>query len=430
MESVRPVGRAFFPLDEELELLPGCLTPSLQQDIVRLGTWMPFARAAQELQHFRSTEISRPTAERITEAAGAAYEALQTAEVQRIERELPAAPAGPRQQFLSVDGAMVPLVGGEWAEVKTMVIGEVQPPVDVKGEQVIHTRDHSYFSRLTDADTFQRLSLVETHRRGVETAQAVGAVTDGSEWIQGFVDYHRPDAVRILDFPHAAEHLNAVGQLFFGEGSPQAQSWLTEQLHQLKHRGPALVLAEVRRLVAARPEPGDMATHLAYLEKRAAHMEYPAFQAAGWPIGDGAVESGNKLVVEARLKGSGMHWARSHVNPMLALRNIVCSDRWDEAWPQIVRTLRRQEQQRRTERRHKRQASAIPPPAIATLPPDTASTPRTVQDVARTQRPTSKPPTPAMPAQPRRPAANHPWRRMPIGRARFEPDGKNSNAKP
>jgi hypothetical protein len=424
------VGRAFFPLDEELELLPGCLTPSLQQDLVRLGSWMPFGRAAQELQHFRRTDVSRPTVGRITEAAGAAYEALQSSEVERIERELPAAPLGPRQQLLSVDGAMVPLVGGEWAEVKTMVIGEVQPPVVVKGEPVIHTCQHSYFSRLTDADTFQRLALVETHRRGVETAQAVGAVTDGSEWIQGFVDYHRPDAVRILDFPHAAEHLNAVGQLFFGEGNSQAQNWLAEQLHQLKHTGPVPVLAEVRRLVAARSEQADMATHLAYLEKRAAHMEYPVFQIAGWPIGDGAVESGNKLVVEARLKGSGMHWARNHVNPMLALRNIVCSDRWDEAWPQIVGTLRQQEQHRRTERRHRRQAAAIPPPAPAMPLPDPAPTPRVAQDVIRPKRRGGKPPSPSVPAEPRRPSANHPWRRMPIGRARFQPVGKNTDAKP
>jgi hypothetical protein len=412
-----------------LELLPGCLTPSLQEDVVRLGTWMPFERAAQELQHFRRTDVSRPTVQRVTEAAGAAYVMQQTAEVERIEREQPAAVAGPRQQFLSVDGAMVPLVGGEWAEVKTMVIGEVQPPVTEKGVQVMHTRNHSYFSRLTDADTFQRLALVETQRRGVETAQAVGAVTDGSEWIQGFVDYHRPDAVRILDFPHGAEHVHGVGQLFFGEGSPQAQSWLAQQLHELKHAGPAAVLTEVRRLVAARPEQTDMATHLAYLEKRAAHMQYPAFQAAGWPIGDGAVESANKLVVEARLKGSGMHWARSHVNAMLALRTIVCSDRWDEAWPQISSILREQARQRHTQRRHQRQAAASPPLASAMLPPDPAPPPRTTPHVSRTPRPASKPPKPSEPPEPRRPAANHPWRRMPVGRARLKLPRKNADAK-
>jgi hypothetical protein len=53
-------------------------------------------------------------------------------------------------------------------------------------------------------------------------------------------------------------------------------------------------------------------------------MQYPTFQTQGWPIGSGSVESVNKLVVEARLKGAGMHWSRPQVNPMLALRNIVC----------------------------------------------------------------------------------------------------------
>ena len=150
--------------------MPGALTPSLQEDLVQLGVWMPFGKAVQQLRRFRQTDVSRPTAERVTEAAGAAYVAWQTAEVARIERELPAPPAGPAQLFMSVDGAHIPLVGGDWAEVKTLVLGVVQPPKVVKGETVIGTTEHSYFSRLTDSDTFQRLALVETQRRGMETA--------------------------------------------------------------------------------------------------------------------------------------------------------------------------------------------------------------------------------------------------------------------
>ena len=178
---------------------------------MHLGVWMPFGKAAQQLRRFRQTDVSRPTAERVTEAAGAAYVAWQTAEVARIERELPAPPAGPAQLFMSVDGAHIPLVGGDWAEVKTLVLGVVQPPKIVKGETVIGTTEHSYFSRLTDSDTFQRLALVETQRRGVETAGQVGFVTDGSEWLQKFADQHRADAVRILDFPHAGEHIAGGG---------------------------------------------------------------------------------------------------------------------------------------------------------------------------------------------------------------------------
>ena len=78
---------------------------------------------------------------------------------------------------------------------------------------------------------------------------------------------------------------------------------------------------------------------LEYLEKRRGQIRYAEFHAEGYPIGSGAVESANKLVVEARLKGSGMHWARKNVDPMLALRTVVCSERWGEVWPEICRRL-------------------------------------------------------------------------------------------
>ena len=439
MGSARPAGRAFSPLDEELALLPGSLTPSLQESVTRLGTWMPFERAVAELAYFTRTVVSRPTVERITEAAGAAYVQLQTQEVERLERETPLPPAGPAKQFLSVDGANVPLVGVEWAEVKTLVIGEVLPPVQRRGEMVVETQNLSYFSRLTDSDTFQRLALVETHRRGVERAGQVAAVTDGAEWIQKFIDFHCPDAVRILDFPHAAERVALIGQGIWGEHAPETKAWLTDHLHQLKHDGPTPVLAELRRLMEQPPGYPTLQEHVTYLEKRQDAMQYPHFQAAGWPIGDGAVESGNKLVVEARLKGSGMHWARPHVDPMLALRNIACNDRWAEAWPQIMTSLRQQDRQRCARRRQKRPAQRAVGPGLIPAPPsvipDAAQTPlpSSPASVMLPNAPDGQPcpvnPAPVKPAGPWRPPANHPWRHMPIGRARFKPFAKRTDAK-
>jgi hypothetical protein len=75
--------QGFFPLDEELALLPGSLSPRLQEQLVRLGTWMPFERAAEMLADFTKVVVSEPTARRQTEEAGAAYVAIQTAEVER-----------------------------------------------------------------------------------------------------------------------------------------------------------------------------------------------------------------------------------------------------------------------------------------------------------------------------------------------------------
>ncbi|MGH2524189.1 MAG: ISKra4-like element ISKra4 family transposase, partial [Anaerolineales bacterium] len=308
-----------------MQLLPGQLTPALHESLVRLGTWMPFARAATELGFFSHVRVGEATVRRVTETAGAAYVAVQTEAVDRLEHELPPAPDGPEVQLLSVDGAMVPLLHKEWAEVKTLAVGSVTPPVWVHGEQVVHTRDLSYFSRLMDADTFGRLALVETHRRGTERAGTVCALSDGAEWAQGFIDLHRPDAVRILDFAHAAAYVAKAGQAVWGEATPAFGHWLTETLHELKHGSVEAVFQTLRdmQLEISPRDPAPATTiqeSLNYLEKRRTHLDYARFQASGYPIGSGSVESANKLVVEARLKGAGMHWARPHVDPMLALR--------------------------------------------------------------------------------------------------------------
>lgn len=55
--------------------------------------------------------------------------------------------------------------------------------------------------------------------------------------------------------------------------------------------------------------------------------------------GSGIVESANKLVVEARLNGAGMHWVEVNVDPMLALRCTISGTRWEKVWPQISRHL-------------------------------------------------------------------------------------------
>ncbi len=162
MRCVPNASLVFSPLDDELQPLPGRLPPSLEESLVHLGTWMPFARALKELRFFNRVHVTEATVRRDTEAAGAAYVTVQTEEVERIERTAPRPPEGPAVQLLSVDGAMVPLVHQEWAEVKTLVLGVVQPPVMEKGEAVVHSADLSYFSRLADAKTFGWLALVET----------------------------------------------------------------------------------------------------------------------------------------------------------------------------------------------------------------------------------------------------------------------------
>ncbi len=413
MHAARRVGPVFFPLDEELQLLPGPLSPRLQEDLVHLSTWMPFERAAKELAHFTRVQVSDTSVRHHTEVAGAAYVAVQTAELERLERERPPGPSGPDVVQVSADGAMVPLVSGEWAEVKTAAVGRVEVVTNRDGIAEAHARELSYFSRLADAETFTRHAWIELHRAGVASAKTVCGVMDGADWEQTFLDVHRPDAVRILDFPHAVEYLTKAAQATWCVGAPVADNWVQQQAHTLKHdeHGAAKVLIALAHLPieqATDPTAARQAreTALNYLTKRLDQIQYARFQAQGFPIGSGSVESANKLVVEARLKGSGMHWARSHVNPLVALRTIACSDRWAEAWPRIAHHLHDQAGQRRLQRQRARRAARI----------GTCSNQVTPMAAPPPAKPLS--PAPARRSRPLivngRPTANHPWKKRPL----------------
>lgn len=398
MRAARPAGPGFSPLDEELALLSGALTPPLQAHLSRLGSRLSFADAAQELWHLKGVRVAAATARRHTEADGAVYATLQEAEAAQILAAAPRPPQGPAVQQVSVDGAMVPLRDGSWREARTLVIGTVAPG---REPGAVRCEERSYFSRLAEAARFTTLASGEVHRRGVETAGVVAGVVDGAEWCQAFLDAHRPDAVRILDFPHAAQRLSEVAEAMWGSGEA-ASRWATEQRRELRDGTATTVLAALRALPVDEAGKGAAARQaqaeaLGYLEPRLAQMRYPAFRAQGLPIGSGVVESANKLVVEARLKGAGRRWAEPSVNPLLALRGALCSERWDDAWAAIA-----------TARCARRPAA----PLAQAAP---------IASAASAAAPVGRPrlsPSPAVPRQgPKRvingrPTAKHPWKRF------------------
>ena len=487
-------------------------TPRMQEGMVRLGTWMPFRQASRELEFFTHVKVNEETVRHTTERVGAVQVDLQDRRVAEIKAECPESPAGPDLQMMSVDGCFIRTVGGDWKESKTLALGEVGKPVEKHGELVVHTEDLSYYSRMSDAKKFEEGALVEIHERGVEKAGKVCAVTDGAEWITSFVDAHRSDAIRILDFAHAMEYIAKVGKAVWEQGLAlellkceeplnsrkeqesqkkqkstqskrrQAESqhkqlktmarelsknmqeqpkehdnqngrreqekeekamldrWLARQAHELKYGAVTQVLQEIERLMVPlqRYEKAieTLNKSLNYLKARQSMMTYALFRSQGYPIGSGCIESANKLVVENRMKGAGMSWAEENVNPMLALRNMACSNRWDSSWKQIrqylitlVQTERVQVSAQRLTLRAYQQKEILSDNLsdnpnktqeeqllLSGASQETPITPAT-QDITHTIKqcqilPSNLPikqDTSSMPNT--RPAANHPWRR-------------------
>lgn len=366
---------------------------------MRLGAELPFATAATVLTLMTGSHLSASTIRRATLASGTAARQLELAFCAEVAAGTAPSPSVPTTALqLSVDGGMIPMVHGAWREARVLTIGTLTPDPAPGSPAVFGAA--SYVAALCGADAFAHEALGEVVRRGVDQALRVVAVSDGAPWIQGFVDLQCPQALRILDFAHAAGYLAQAASEAFGPDSAPAQDWFATQRHALRHGDPAQVLAAV----AALPDGEARDTALRYLGERRTMIAYRAFAEAGWPIGSGCVESAHKHVVQARLKRSGMHWTPEAVRPMLTLRTTLANDRWEATWPRLGPHRRQhQRQQRAARRRH----AAPPVPAPRALPPPGSAPPPLPSSVCATP----SPPAPAAPAKRGTPASDHPWRR-------------------
>ena len=361
------MGQRFFPLDRELGLLPGAYTPQVQEAVTRLGSRMSYGEAGEELARMWKVEISRGSVRQVTRRHGQVADSLLQEQVGQLEATARRPTAQPEQLVMCIDGAMVQVTGGEWREVKTMALGEFQPYWDATQQQVVtQTRQLSYFSRVDTAENFSRLALAEWQRRGGDNAHTVVAVQDGAAWIQGVIDYHCPQATRVIDFAHAQSYVALVGRAVYGAETEAFGQWYGRMSRQLGHQPPQRTVGELRLLQRQHPDhpqATEIEAAIRYLENRLPMIDYPHFRRQQIPIGSGIVESGHKVVMQKRMKQAGMRWAEASLNPMLALRTALCNHTWNQTWQEIQTRVHRGKYPTHTQPKH---------------PPNTASEPDVV----------------------------------------------------
>jgi hypothetical protein len=307
---------------------------------------MSYREAHEELELLWKVTISQGSMQHVTMRHGRVADELIKEKVAHLEATAPTPTAQPEQMVMCTDGAMVQLTSGEWREVKTATFGEFRPHWDAKERKVVTKTDQiSYFSRMETAEEFSRWALVEWHRRGGENAHTVVAVQDGALWIQSFVDYHCPQAVRVIDFAHALEYVATVGRAIHGVETEAFKQWYARMSKQLGRQPPQRTVNELWLLYRQHPDhPEGEAIELAirYLEKRLPMIDYPHFRRQQIPIGSGNVESGHKVVMQKRMKQAGMRWAEESINPMLALRVALCNQTWNTSWREIEMRVRQE----------------------------------------------------------------------------------------
>jgi hypothetical protein len=335
--TCRRCGHAYAPLDAALGLAPSVrMSEAARALVVRHGVRLPFREAATFLAESAGLVLGAETVRSQTIAAGQALRAAEDEAVARSARTRdPAEPvdAPPGKLTAEVDGVMVRYLDA-WREAKLGAVG------GWTGERLEAV---SYVARRATPEEFGPVLGVEAARRGAWEVQGwTGPVTgrglailpevlvlgDGAPWIWGVADDQFGQRIEILDYFHACEHLSTVATALFGERTEVGRAWAARMRTMLKEEGVGPVLAEMRVLRPPTPEAAEiLRVERGYFTKNAARMAYPAFRAAGLPIGSGAVESAAKHVVQTRMKRAGMRWSDAGGDAMLALCARYASDR-------------------------------------------------------------------------------------------------------
>jgi hypothetical protein len=172
---------------------------------------------------------------------------------------------------------------------------------------------------------------------GLDNAEVWVALSDGGAGLEDFLreNFPRVEAV-ILDFYHAAEYLAKLASVLHPTDQEAALSQTKAWSRVLRDEGGEVLIAVleswewpvVKGLAGVREEV------LGYFRNQVHRMDYPAYEANGWYIGSGAVESACKTVVGQRLKGSGMRWSEAGAHAVCHVRALYRSEhsQWTAFW--------------------------------------------------------------------------------------------------
>lgn len=177
--------------------------------------------------------------------------------------------------------------------------------------------------------------LACARQAGAGQGSRIHCVGDGASWIvRQVAERFGGRASYLIDFYHVSEYLAKAGEAI----SREPQAWRKRQQQRLKGNRVGKVLDELTAHLEEEgdnDEPAPVRACWRYLSNRLENLDYQGALEAGLPIGSGEIESGNRSVIQARLKRSGAWWKEENAEAMLALRTLRASGQWESYWKDL-----------------------------------------------------------------------------------------------
>jgi hypothetical protein len=237
--------------------------------------------------------------------------------------------------YIQTDGAALNTrsedeAGSTWRENK---LGEVFSSRDIrrwtdgKGKRQHRILGREYVSYIGAASEFKKHLLALALRNGYGRFKETVILSDGAAWIRNVVEELFPDACHILDYFHLCENVTTYAKHVFKMDEEKYRPWAKEICFKLKKSQFRQVLDELRPYKDNLP--GTCPVNLfGYITNNVDHIDYAEYEKRGYFIGSGAIESGNKLILQDRLKRAGMRWNPSTAQFLLTLKSKAESNSW------------------------------------------------------------------------------------------------------
>jgi len=294
-------------------LADGSASTAMREMLCLLGTAMSsFAKADLAAAKLLGVRVSVSYIRRLCEREG-----------RRVNVAPPELPAAPSTDLTgSCDGTMVNTCQDGWKEIKAY---QFRFDSQTYGRAYLEPSDQ-FLPRIRQAALAMRAGR----------ARHLFWVSDAAAWIEKGLRVQWPDAIQIVDYWHACQHVHEAARGLFGDGTPRAKAWAERYSRELRTYGGWTLWNSLRRVrYKDRDRQAALDALLGYLQRNADRMDYPTYERAGWPISSGSMESYCKQLGQ-RLKGPGMRWSRTNVEPMATLVSLWANGDWDRHWQKVA----------------------------------------------------------------------------------------------
>jgi hypothetical protein len=326
-----------YPLDEALGLEGRHgWTAGVQEAVSLLSCEVGFGTVSDIMKRLLGLSISGARVQEVAQQAG-----------RRAAEVLPSAPVPPEHDasgktlILATDGCHAPQRDG-WHEVKVGTIYTNESRAKTAGGRG-KVMVKEYLGSLDATQAWGECLRRTGDLWKVDKARRIVFMGDGAPWIWNLAEEHFPQAIEIVDYFHAVEHLWDTGEALWGnrETSTATQGWVRHNRRLLKKGRVDLVIAAIERGQRAQASRGSQSAaatvrrNLEYFRTNRHRMQYDRYRRLKLPIGTGAVEGSCKFVVQSRFKKPGARWSESGLRKMLALRLARLNNQWETLWPHL-----------------------------------------------------------------------------------------------